>query len=81
LAGRGIQHAKALVAVSHKRAHAEIFDQGKGLPVVGFGLLAWRWMPLGRDLTKESQGVSFVAQFLMRTGELQRALCLGIRFV
>jgi len=50
LAGRGIQHAKALVAVSHKRAHTEILGQGKGLLVVGFDPLAWRRLPLGRDL-------------------------------
>ena len=38
-------------------------------------------MTLGRDLAKEAQGVGFVAPFLMRTGELQRALRLGSRLV
>jgi hypothetical protein len=38
-------------------------------------------MTLGRDLAKESQGVGGVAPFLMRPGELQRALRLGSRLV
>src|SRR5215510_12651756 len=80
LAGRGIEYTQAPVTVGLERAHAEFLGQGKGLPVVGFGPLAWR-RPLGRDLAKESQGVGFVAPFLMRPGELQRALRLGIRFV
>jgi hypothetical protein len=81
LAGRGIQHAKAPVVVGHERAHAQLIGQREGLSVVGGGPLAWRRMTLGRDLTKESQGVGGVAPFLMRTGELQRALRLGSRLV
>ena len=69
------------MAVSLERAHAQLLGQGQGLPVVGFGPLAlWR-LSLGRNLAQESQGVGFVAPFLMRTGELQCALRLSIRLV
>jgi hypothetical protein len=67
--------------VGLERTHAEFLGQGQGLAIVGFGLIALRWMTLCRDLAKEAQGMGFIAPFLMRTGELQSALRLGRRLV
>jgi hypothetical protein len=39
--------------VGHKRAHAEFLGEGEGLLVVGFGLLALRWLTLRRNGAEE----------------------------
>ena len=81
LADRGIQRAKAAVAVGLERAHAEFLGQGEGLLVVGFGLLALRRLALRRNLAEEAQGIRLVAAFLVLTGKRQRALGEGVRLL
>src|SRR5262245_62125707 len=76
-----VQRTKTAVAVGLERAHTQLLGECKGLPVIGFSLWGLRRRVLGCDLTKEPQGVSFVALCLMPPGELQGMLCLGIRFV
>ena len=81
LAGRGIQHAEAAVAVRLERAHAEFLGQGEGLVVVGCGRLHLRRRPMRRNLAEEAQGIGLVAPFLVRTGKRQRALGEGVRLL
>ena len=52
LAGRGVQRAKAQVAVGLERAHAEFLGQGQGLLVVGFGLCGIGRIGVGLDNAK-----------------------------
>ena len=54
LASLGVQHAEAAVAVGLERAHAQLFGQGEGLLVVGFGLLALWWFALRRNVAEEA---------------------------
>jgi hypothetical protein len=69
------------VAVGLERAHAEFLGQGKGLAVVGLGLAVLWWLTLSRNLTEETQGIGFVALFLVLTGERQHALGEGVRLL
>jgi hypothetical protein len=39
--------------VGNKRAHAEFLGEGEGLLVVGFGLMALRWLTLRRNGAEE----------------------------
>src|SRR4029450_12260813 len=76
-----VQRTKTAVAVGLERAHTQLLGECKGLLVIGFSLCDLRRRALCCDLAKEPQGVSFVAPFLVGSGELQCTLRLGRRFV
>ena len=73
-----VQYAETPVAVGLERAHAELFGQGKGLTVVGFGLRdVWGIAPR-RNIAEEAQGIRLMAAFLVLTSQRQRALGEGV---
>ena len=76
-----VQRTEAEVAVRLEWTHAECFGQGEGLAVVDFSGLDLWGIVTRMDLAEESQGVGFVAPFLMGSGELQGVLRLGARLV
>jgi hypothetical protein len=55
--------------VGLERAHAECLGEGDGLLVVGFGLLALRWLAPCRNVAEEAQGIRLEATLLTRTSE------------
>ena len=69
------------MAVGLERTHAEFLGQGKGLAVMGGGLVDVRGSAMCGDLTEEPQGIRLVAAFLMRTGKGQRLLGEGMRLL
>src|SRR5262249_20160497 len=76
-----IQDAKAVLAVGQEWTHAQYVSQSEGLLVEGFGLLDLRGITMCGNLAEEAQGIGFVAAFLVRTGERQRALGEGVRLL
>ena len=74
LAGRGIQGAKAAVAMGLERAHTELVGQGEGLLVIVFSFLGMRGIAMCSDRAEEVQRIRFVAPLLVLTGKRQRAL-------
>ena len=70
-----------MVAVRLERPHAKCLGQGEGFPVASDSGLNLRRLMLRRHLAEESQGVGFMAAFLVLTGEIEGAMCLGVRLV
>jgi hypothetical protein len=66
---RGVQPAEAIVSVGLERTHPQLFGEGEGLLVVGFGLLALQWLALCRNVTEEAQSIRLEATLLTLTGE------------
>jgi hypothetical protein len=81
LTGLRIQRAETVVAVGLERAHAEFLGQGQGLPVVGFGRLAFRSLAPRRNIAEEAQGIRLVTMFLALTGICQYTLGEGVRLL
>ena len=72
-----VQRAETVVTVRLQRAHAEFLGQGKGVPIVGLGLLDLRRLAPCGDVAEQAQGIRLVATFLVLTGERQRMLGEG----
>ena len=72
LTGRGIQRAKAEVAVGLEGAHTEFLGQGEGLLVVGFGLRVIRGICVGVDNAKLVQRERLVSALFVLPGQVER---------
>src|SRR4029453_7556062 len=71
LAGLGVQHAEAPVAVGLERTHAACVGEGEGLLVVALCLLGLWGIVTRSYLAKESEEPCLVAPFLEVRGALQ----------
>ena len=71
-AGLVVQPAQPMVAVGHKRAHAQLLGQGQGLLVVCFGLLGIGGIGVGMDSAKLVQRMRLVSVFLLLPGQVER---------
>src|SRR5262245_23022160 len=76
-----IQHAQAEVAVRLQRAHANLFGQGEGLAVVGFGLGNVRWIAMRGTVAQETVRMRLVAMPCVGAGEIEEAFGKGARLV
>jgi len=60
------------VAVGYERAHTELFGQGQGLLVVGFGLQGIEGIGVGIDDAKLVQRARLVGTFFALPGQVER---------
>jgi hypothetical protein len=56
-----------------ERPHPQLLGQGEGLAVVGFGLIAFRWLAPRCNVAEEAQSIRLVTTFLVSTGKRQCA--------
>jgi hypothetical protein len=63
-----------------ERPHAEFVGEGKGLAVMGCGLIEVRGIVMRRNVAEEAQGIRPVATCLVRTGQRQGTLGESLRF-
>jgi hypothetical protein len=71
-AGLVVQPTQPQVAVGLQRAHAQLFSQGEGLPVVGFGLCDIGGGGVGLDDAKLVQRLHLASAFLLLPGQVER---------
>lgn len=69
------------MAVSLKWTHGERLGQGQRLEVGDFGVLDFRSITPGRDLTEKPQGIGLMAAFSLRARERQHPLGEGVRLL